>query len=61
MNDNGKDTDRQSFLLQWRSWRRWREKEQVQNLCYGFSNLEGTYLQRVLERGVPMISMHKIT
>ncbi len=44
-----------------RSWQRWREKEQVQNLCYGMSNLEGTYLQRVLVRGVPMISMHKIT
>ncbi len=52
MNDNGKDTDRQSFSLQWRSWWRWREKEQVQKLCYGMSNLEGTYLQRVLERGV---------
>jgi hypothetical protein len=35
-----------------RLWRRWREKEQVQNLCYGMSNLQGTYLQRELERGV---------
>jgi hypothetical protein len=26
--------------------------EEVQNLCYGMSNLQGTHLQRVLERGV---------
>jgi hypothetical protein len=52
MNNNGKYTDRQLFSLQWRSWRRWREKEHVQNFCYGMSNLEGTYLQRVLETGV---------
>ncbi len=28
------------------------EEEDLQNLCYGISNLQGTYLQRVLERGV---------
>jgi hypothetical protein len=28
------------------------ETEEVQNLCYGMSNLQGTHLQRVLEKGV---------
>jgi hypothetical protein len=28
------------------------EEEDKQNICYGMSNLQGAYLQRVLERGV---------
>ncbi len=28
------------------------EEEELQNLCYGMSNLQGTYLQRMLERVV---------
>ena len=28
------------------------KEEEVQNLCYGMPYLQGTYLERVLERGI---------